>query len=227
MCTRRFMKWFDVLCKYLRDNHGPCRIHMDSASYHKNLLNPWPTASGKDKEGNTWKRASIIAWIKSRGQGLGKPLITDAQCEPAGRGKPGLTIVQLFEIVKANMPKPHYEVYDIANKYGHKIFFTPPYSPLSNPIEKIWAVIKNRIASSEDRASNLSELAALLEGAVEKITRKTWLGCYKKTREWEDKMAARDDNFVAAVPTDTLVEAGVDEELQEEGGSDSEDDEDL
>ena len=62
---------------------------------------------------------------------------------------------------------------------------------------------------------------------MEKITRKTWLGCYKKTREWEDKMAARDDNFVAAVPTDTLVEAGVDEELQEEGGSDSEDDEDL
>ena len=61
----------------------------------------------------------------------------------------------MFEIVKANMPMPHYEVYDIANKYGHKVFFTPPYSPLSNPIEKIWAVIKNRIAGSEERPANL------------------------------------------------------------------------
>ena len=64
----------------------------------------------------------------------------------------------------------------------------------------------------------------LLEGAVEKITRKTWLGCYKKTREWEDKMAARDDNFVSAVVTDPLIEAGVDEELElEEEGRDDDD----
>ena len=95
-----------------------------------------------------------------------------------------------------------------------------------NPIEKIWAVIKNRIAGSEERATNLSELAALLEGAVEQITRKTWLGCYKKTREWEDKMSDRDDNFVAAAP-EALLEAGVDEELEEEVGDDSEEDEDL
>ena len=62
------------------------------------------------------------------------------------------------------------------------------------------------------------------EGAVEKITRKTWLGCYKKTREWEDKMSDRDDNFVAAAP-EALLEAGVDEELEEEVGDDSEEDE--
>ena len=86
------MKWFDKLCEYLKEHHGGCRIHMDSASYHKNLLNPWPTAGGKDRDGNTWKRASIIDWLKSRGQELGKTLITDAQCEPAGRGKPGLTL---------------------------------------------------------------------------------------------------------------------------------------
>ena len=64
---------------------------------------------------------------------------------------------------------------------------------------------------------------------MEKITRKTWLGCYKKTREWEDKMSDRDDNFVAAAP-EALVEAGVDEELEEEGGGDVSDegeDEDL
>ena len=64
-----------------------------------------------------------------------------------------------------------------------------------------------------------------MEGAVEKITRKTWLGCYKKTREWEDKMSNRDDHFVAGTPTEALLEAGVDEELEEEVGDDSEEDE--
>ena len=53
---------------------------------------------------------------------------------------------------------------------------------------------------------------------MEKITRKTGLGSYKKTREWEDKMSDRDDNFVAEVPGAplALVEAGADEELEEE-----------
>jgi hypothetical protein len=153
---------------------------MDSASYHKNLMNPWPVAGGKDANGKPcWQRANVIDWLKKRGEELGKVLITDAQCEPAGRGKTGLTMVQLFPIVKANLPTPHYEVYDIAAKYGHRILFTPPYSPLSNPIEKIWAVIKNKVACGEERPNNLTELATLLEGAVEQITRKTWVGCYK------------------------------------------------
>ena len=42
-------------------------------------------------------------------------------------------------------------------------------------------------------------------------------------------MSDRDDDFVAGTPTEALVEAGADEELQEEGGEDPglEEDEDL
>ena len=36
-------------------------------------------------------------------------------------------------------------IYDIADDYGFKVIFLPPYSPDLNPIEKIWANIKRRL----------------------------------------------------------------------------------
>ena len=41
---------------------------------------------------------------------------------------------------------------------------------------------------------------------MKKVTRKTWLGCYKKTREWEDKMLDRDDDFVESTAGVDVVE---------------------
>jgi len=34
---------------------------------------------------------------------------------------------------------------DIADEYGFRLMFLPPYSPDLNPIENIWANIKNRL----------------------------------------------------------------------------------
>jgi Transposase and inactivated derivatives len=36
-------------------------------------------------------------------------------------------------------------VYDIADEYGFKVIFLPPYSPDLNPIEKFWANVKRRL----------------------------------------------------------------------------------
>jgi len=36
-------------------------------------------------------------------------------------------------------------IYDIADEYGFRVIFLPPYSPDLNPIEKIWANIKRRL----------------------------------------------------------------------------------
>lgn len=36
-------------------------------------------------------------------------------------------------------------VYDIADEYGIKVIFLPPYSPDLNPIEKFWANVKRRL----------------------------------------------------------------------------------
>lgn len=36
-------------------------------------------------------------------------------------------------------------IYDIADEYGFKVIFLPPYSPDLNPIEKFWANVKRRL----------------------------------------------------------------------------------
>jgi transposase len=36
-------------------------------------------------------------------------------------------------------------IFDIAEEYGFKVIFLPPYSPDLNPIEKFWANVKRRL----------------------------------------------------------------------------------
>jgi hypothetical protein len=134
------MRWFRKLCAYIKQHYGPTVICMDGASYHKNRTNQHPVKGGKDKDGNLcWQRDKVIDWLKMRGQELEPPktLITEEQAGPSGKNQPGLNLIQLFDLVHANTPEPHFEVYDIANEHGHLVYFTPAYCPLSNPIEKV------------------------------------------------------------------------------------------
>ena len=46
-----------------------------------------------------------------------------------------------------NQDRPKYNIETLAEKYGHKIIFLPPYYPEFNPIELCWARVKNFIAA--------------------------------------------------------------------------------
>ncbi|KAJ0390907.1 hypothetical protein ATCC90586_010951 [Pythium insidiosum] len=51
----QFERWFERLCKTLKDKYGGCNIHMDGASYHKRVTNKAPAKS--------WRKGQIVEWI--------------------------------------------------------------------------------------------------------------------------------------------------------------------
>ncbi|KAE9050536.1 hypothetical protein PR003_g2527 [Phytophthora rubi] len=64
---------------------------------------------------------------------------------------PKATIDILLGNVEFYRPKEEYMATKIAVKYGHLVFFTPPYHPSLQPIELFWGTVKNRIAKDPPR----------------------------------------------------------------------------
>ncbi|KAK4324273.1 hypothetical protein Pmani_005113 [Petrolisthes manimaculis] len=96
-------------------------IIMDNASYHCKVINKAPTQSSRKNE--------IIEWLE-RNDLPHSPLHT----------KP-----ELLHQVKKNKQKEVYEIDDIAMRHGHEVLRLPPYHCQLNPIELIWARVKEDI----------------------------------------------------------------------------------
>jgi hypothetical protein len=155
-----FEFWFEKLCQTLRTIHGQCLIHMDGASYHKRRRDPPPTTASSISE--------IKSWLTEHG----------APFHPEDRK------MQLLARIPAEYKRPRYASLDIAERYGHLVLFTPPYHPELEPIEIVWAVIKNKVA--EHPAKTMAELGEKLIDGFRRVTQKTWLGARKKTTSQED-----------------------------------------
>jgi len=59
-----------------------------------------------------------------------------------------ITKAELYNLIK--MHKPQYETFAIdrlLTYHGHTVLRLPPYHPDLNPIEKMWAIVKNRTAA--------------------------------------------------------------------------------
>ena len=151
---------FEKLCRTLQTIHGPCLIHMDGARYHMRRRDRPPTGAST--------MAQIRAWLAGHG----------APFDPADNKE------ALLARVPAEYMHPRLASMVIAERYGHKVLFTPPYHPELEPIEIIWAVIKNRIA--EDPSNSMAELGTKLIDSCRLVTEKTWLGARKKTMAQED-----------------------------------------
>ena len=49
------------------------------------------------------------------------------------------------------------QLFEIAERYQHTLIFLPPYSPELNPIERLWAWLKRKIASFVSSFSSLDD----------------------------------------------------------------------
>lgn len=192
----KFEQWFLDLCVELHQSYGPCRVHMDGASYHKRRLNPAPTGANLKAEIQQWLSDKLIAFT------------------------PKQTKVQLLEIARANKETPRFATHEIAEVHGHEIIFTPPYHPELQPIEKIWGVMKNRLAS-QDPAQSMQELLENVDREYHKVKGSDWTGSYVKVQAQEDAFLAVDDDEVVA---DDDVESS---ESESESDEDEDDDDQI
>ena len=135
---------------------------MDGAKYHKRELDKPPVFRSKKQE--------MIKWLKE---------YQIDHCEKA-------TKINLYDLIRQNKPPTKYVPVEIANRFGHQVSYTPPYHPELQPIEHIWGAVKNKIAMKV--FSNMKELISCLHFMFEnEVTKKTWLGAYKKVQSQEDR----------------------------------------
>ncbi|OQR85882.1 hypothetical protein ACHHYP_11227 [Achlya hypogyna] len=114
---------------------------------------------------------------------------------------------ELLELARRHRQRDQFACVATARSWGHQVLYTPPYHPELQPIEEVWAVVKNRIAM--DPATTLPDLGSKLESSFAQVHTGTWTGAYRKALYFEDKylelvdaVALDDDNDAAVAVTD-------------------------
>jgi transposase len=77
--------------------------------------------------------------------------------------------------------QPNFRIYEIAKKYGHKVSFTPPYHSEVQPIEKVWAMVKNPIAFDPDLEEASHTLETKIKKKLRNIKEKALISVWKKS----------------------------------------------
>ena len=172
-----FEDWLRDLCEILNARYGvPCTIYLDGAKSHKREKEEFkqPTTS--------WSKPDVVAWLQQHGH----PEVQNTRAWPMKK------LLPLAYAKKEKLQK-QYVCYDIARDHGdHKIAWTPAYHPELQPIERLWAAVKNEIARRPVNAGGMTELIRRLwlnfkdssEGG--QLALNIMHMTYRKSREWED-----------------------------------------
>lgn len=173
---------------------------IDNAPYHNVQVDKAPTSASRKDDMRKWLSDKNIAW-------------NDAMLKP-----------ELYNLIK--LYKPRYKTYQIDSLLrdkGHSVLRLPPYHPDLNPIELVWAAMKQFVA---DRNVNFSvtRVEALCIEFFEQFTVDEWVSrcnhAKKYEQEYMDNEPALDlvlDNLIINVG----VNSDSDSDSDELSGSDT------
>jgi transposase len=152
-----FEDLFEKLCINIMERYGPVDIHMDGACYHKRRIEQVPTSNSK--------KDVLMAWLSSADINV-----------PENSSK-----AELYELVKKNKHNIPFACIEIAKKYNHNLFYTPPYHCELQPIEGVWSVVKGEVARSGPHSNLLAIRDKLLYAFQEKVTVKVIIGFWERS----------------------------------------------
>lgn len=194
MNSDNYGKW---LTEKLIPNLPPnCIVVTDNAPYHNIQLQKAPNCNSR--------KADMIDWLISKNipfsQNLRKP--------------------QLYEIIKNNK-KRHivYKFDHLLEVNGHVPLRLPPYHPDLNPIEMIWAQIKNTVAK-KNVLFKLDAVKTLTEEEFSSVTVEDWTKCCQHVIKAEDNYLEHEVR-VDVITEELVITTG---SASETSDSDAEDD---
>ncbi|KAM7312219.1 uncharacterized protein ISCGN_009124 [Ixodes scapularis] len=154
----RFEKWFDGVLDKLPTGSV---IVMDNASYHSRRLEAVPTTSSRNDDIRQWLTSKKISWV------------------------PRMVKKQLLDIVALVKPQHLKSPVDTAAETaGCTAVRLPPYHCEFNPIELIWAQIKNGVAA-RNTTFKIVDVGRLLNEEVDKVTTDNWINAVRHVIDTE------------------------------------------
>lgn len=167
-----FEEWFSKILELLPPN---AVIVMDNAPYHSRKIEKCPTS--------TWRKDDIKEWLHSKNITFQEHILK----------------TELVTLVREHRPAyTKYVVDEMAAQQNKLVLRLPPYHCELNPIELIWAQIKNDVATN-NTTFKLCDVKLLFQNGVNNVTVDNWRGCVKHVLTEEEKMWKLDCMMETAV----------------------------
>ncbi|XP_068630962.1 uncharacterized protein [Battus philenor] len=163
-----FYKWVD---EKLKDKLLPNSVVvMDNASYHSVQVDKKPNIASLKTEIQNWLRRQNVEFSEN------------------------MTKAELLLLINDTQKEPVYRIDELLKAHGHTVMRLPVYHPDLNPIELLWADIKNNIAQNNINYS-LDEKIDLLNKLFSEFTVEKWQGFYDHVQKIENNYWDCDSRF--------------------------------
>lgn len=175
-------------------------IVMDNASYHNVKAERDPTTATLKKDMCHWLRTKNILFDEK------------------------MTKPELYEIIKLHKSKnPSFSIDLLLAEKGITALRLPPYHPELNPIEKVWALVKNYVAQ-HNVSFKMDDVELLTRQKFADVTKEQWDSICQHTKkveqEYMDKEHLLDQNCEMVFSVNT----GGSDDSQSDSGSEYETD---
>lgn len=165
---------------------------IDNAPYHNVQSKKCPTSASTKSNMQEWLRSNRIPFDDS------------------------MLKVQLLQLISLHKPRnKEYVIDSLLQQHGHTVLRLPPYHPELNPIELIWAEVKNWVATN-NTTFTIEDVKQLTVQKFGEITRESW---QKKC----DHVKKVEEDYVTSQPQ---IENAVENFIIQLGGETSDTDED-
>ncbi|CAH2013297.1 unnamed protein product [Acanthoscelides obtectus] len=189
-----FEQWFSEILPNLEEN---AVIVLDNAPYHSRRMEKVPTTASRKVDVQNWLRSKNINFEEA------------------------MLKVQLLRIVKDH--KAEYQKYaidEMAASQNKTVLRLPPYHCEVNPIELIWAEVKNYIAK-HNTTFKFCDLKGLFKEALELITAQKWENCIKHVKDKVEKRMWELDNILEEQVEPFIIDVGASGSSDDESSSSS------